>query len=60
MKIMLKARTTKRSKLKYDDLLSGFAFKFNLRRYSMGDFIEDGHVSARQAGTYTRSLFCST
>jgi len=26
-----------RLKLKYDILLSSFAFKFNLRRYSMGD-----------------------
>ena len=30
---MLKAPGTKRLELKYDELLSSFAFKFNLRRY---------------------------
>jgi len=34
IKPVLKAPGTKLSKLKYDQLLSSFAFKFNLRRYS--------------------------
>jgi len=33
---VLKAPGTKRLKLKYDKLLSSFAFNFNLRRYSKG------------------------
>jgi hypothetical protein len=32
----LKAPGTKRLKLKYDELLSKVAFKFNLRRYTVG------------------------
>jgi len=32
----LKAPGTKRLKLKYDDLVSNFTFKFNLRRYNKG------------------------
>jgi hypothetical protein len=35
MKTKLTAPGTKRLKVKHDDLLSRFAFKFNLRRYSM-------------------------
>ena len=34
MKSMLKAPEAKRLKLKYDKLLSKFAFKFNLRHYA--------------------------
>jgi hypothetical protein len=34
MKPMLKAPGTERLKLKYDNLVSRFAFKFNLRRYT--------------------------
>jgi len=34
MKSMLKAPGIKRLKLEYDEPLSNFAFKFNLRRYS--------------------------
>jgi hypothetical protein len=34
MKPTFKAHGTKRLKLKFDILLSNFAFKFNLRRYS--------------------------
>ena len=34
MKSMVKAPGTKRLKLKYDKLLSKFAFNFNLRRYN--------------------------
>ena len=33
IKLALKARGTKRLKLKYDKLLSNVAFNFNLRRY---------------------------
>jgi hypothetical protein len=33
----LKAPGTKRLKLKCDGLLLSFAFKFNLRRYTMGE-----------------------
>jgi hypothetical protein len=36
MKPMLKAPGSGRLKLKCDEPLSNFAFKFNLRRYSMG------------------------
>jgi hypothetical protein len=35
IKPTLKAPGTKRSKLQYDELLSSFAFNFNLRRYSL-------------------------
>jgi len=35
IKLMLTAPGTKRLKLKYDTLLSNFAFKFNLRRYNL-------------------------
>ena len=34
----MKTPGTKCLKLTYDELLSNFAFKFNLRRYSMGRF----------------------
>jgi len=34
IKPTLKAPGTKRLKLKYDELLSNFAFDFNLRRYN--------------------------
>ena len=37
IKPQLKAPGTKRLKLKYDELLSSFAFNFNLRRYTMND-----------------------
>ena len=35
IKPMLKAPATMRLKLKYDEPLSNFAFKFNLRRHSV-------------------------
>jgi len=35
IKPMLKSPGIKRLKLKYDELLSSFAFKFNLRRYAV-------------------------
>ena len=47
IKPTLKAPGTKRWKLKYDELLSSFAFKFNLRRYSMA-FL-DGSLGAGTA-----------
>ena len=37
MKPKLKPPGTKRLKLEYDGLLSNFAFKFNLRRYTMAE-----------------------
>jgi len=37
MKPMSKPPGTKRLKLHYDDPPSNFAFKFNLRRYSLDD-----------------------
>jgi len=36
MKSMLKAPKTKYLKLKYDGLVSSFAFKIELRRYTLG------------------------
>ena len=36
IKPTLKPPGTKRFKLKYDEVLSNFAFNFNLRRYSKG------------------------
>jgi len=42
MKSKLKAPRTERSKLKHDNLLSRFASKFNLRRYSLGLDVEFG------------------
>ena len=53
----LKPPGTKRLKLKYDELPSNFAFKFNLRRYSegsktipcnaVGDFSIAGHATMK-------------
>jgi len=39
VKLTLKAPGTKHLKLKYDKPLSNFAFKFNLRRYNVGDML---------------------
>ena len=36
IKLMLKGPEIKRLKLKCDDLLLNFGFKFNLRRYTVG------------------------
>jgi hypothetical protein len=52
----LKAPGTKRLKLKYDELVSNFAFKFNLRRYTMGL----SGCADTKAGAYTRAHFSST
>ena len=70
IKPTLKPPGTERLKLIYYGPLSNLAFKFNLRRYSMGDLglrcrdvrtrevgIQDIHS---KAGAYTRSLFGST
>jgi hypothetical protein len=43
---MLKPRGTKLLKLKFDELLSGVAFKFNLRRYNMGATFVDSIIRA--------------
>ena len=69
MKPLLKAPVTKRLKLKCDELLSSFAFKFNLRRYIEIDAdkrtmnvldIAGAEWEARKAGAYTRPTFSST
>jgi hypothetical protein len=46
---MLQAPGTKRSKLKYDKLLSNIAFKFNLHRYSM-ELLYDEFTAVLKAG----------
>ena len=63
----LNAPKTKRLKLTYDELLSSFAFKFNLRHYNLesdaaGANATDRNywVHYRMAGAYTRPLFGST
>ncbi len=76
IKPTLKAPGTKRLKLKYDKLLSSFAFDFNLRRYNVTfDFSVKTHwqpiesqrlqlwasrFGKSEAGAYTRPLFGST
>ena len=50
MKHMLKPPKTKRLKLKYDELLSNFAFNFNLRRYTVVDRGAYSHVGAAAGG----------
>jgi hypothetical protein len=72
-KPVLKASGPKRSKLKYDRLLSTFAFDFNLRRYAtalaahleLHDFVAvllfDRRAKAcMAAGAHTRPVFGST
>jgi len=51
IKPMLKAPGMERLKLKYDVMLSSFAFNSNLRRYSMDDIIADVSVSHLCDGT---------
>ena len=62
MKSMLKAPGAQRLNLKYDEPLSSFAFKFNLRRYGMGRkmiiFVDD--LNMPQAGAYTLTLLSAT
>ena len=64
MRPNLKAPGTNRLKLRYDESLSNFAFKFNSRRHT-----KDGGKLRRElrhnltrftAGAYTRPRFCST
>jgi hypothetical protein len=53
----------KRLKLEYDGLLSNFAFKLNLRRYTKASFDSkpvELVVSTFQAGAYTPPPFSST
>jgi len=69
IKPMLKPTGTKHLKLKRDELLSSFAFKFNLRRYIVeGKALNDAEMLCdaaaaagidREAGVYTRPLFSS-
>jgi hypothetical protein len=66
MKPTFKAPGTKRSNLKYAELLSNFAFNVNLRRYNKAGRAVTAAVASRlraellQAGAYTRPLFSST
>ena len=53
-----KAPGTKRLKLEYDKLLSSFAFKFNLRRYT--ELLLTRGADGTKAGAYTPPLFSST
>ena len=50
IKPTLKAPGTERLKLKYEELLSNFGFKFKLRRYIEADVGETDQLLARQAG----------
>jgi hypothetical protein len=60
IKPTLKAPGSKRLKLKYDKPHSSFAFKFNLRRYTLGLALQlqlpPADVIHRLAGAYTRPL----
>ena len=49
IKPKLKAPETKRLKLKYVELLSSFAFNFNLRRYNEEDCLTDLYVGTARA-----------
>ena len=63
MKPSLKAHGTKRLQLKFDILLSNFAFKFNLRRYTTDAAAGTVTVSQQRylaAGAHTPPLFSST
>ena len=61
IKPKLKPPRTKRLKLKYDVLLSNYAFKFHLRRYNqvMPNF-RIRTMPVLGAGIHTRPLFSST
>ena len=60
MKSKLKAPGTKRLKLKYDVLLSSFAFSFNLRRYTQDEIVtalvEQGLTAVTSAVFSTPSI----
>ena len=49
IKSTLKAPGTKRSKLKYDELLPSFSFNLNMRRYLKGDK-ETKELNEKMAG----------
>jgi hypothetical protein len=62
IKAMLKPPGAKHLRLKCDELLSSFAFKFNLRRYIKGQkeellqrTVKRDHRIDALAGAYTRS-----
>jgi len=55
-----KAPGTNRLKLEFDDLLSSFAFNFNLRRYTMAACLDTLLRDGLEAGAYTRPLLSST
>jgi len=62
IKPTLKAPGTERLKLKYEELLSKFGFKFNLRRYTEDVKARECYVgNLSWAGAHTRPpLFSST
>jgi len=59
MKPMLKPPRSKRLRLEHEKVLSNFAFKFNLLRYSAA-LTARGVAHNRTAGAYTRPLLTST
>jgi len=58
MKPTLKAPGCKRSKLRYEELLSTFAFKFNLRRYNLGGFTADDEASVVKIQAAAKVVRC--
>ena len=60
MKPMLKPLGTRRLELKHDGLLPNFAFKFNLRRYTMGAAVGTAREIVRGEGVQGRGLHSST
>ena len=57
----LNAPGTQRLKLQYDEVLSSFAFNFNLRRYNSADYdMSDIFFTYTLAGAYTRPVPSST
>jgi len=66
MKPTLKAPGYKHLKLEHENLLSNFAFNFNLRRYNEEDEEKEANKfqlyreKEAEAGAYTRPLLSST
>jgi len=56
MKAVLKAPGTERLKLKYDELLSSFAFKFNLRRYKEEGMTAGAGAYGEHAANWTKLI----
>jgi hypothetical protein len=56
MKRTLKAPGSKRLKLQYGRLLSSFAFKFNLRRYSLSQY-EDEYRNKQKEALYSMTEY---